>query len=271
MMRVITFLLISMLSLACVKKDYSITTFVTTYDTKGNLLSKRLKLSYENFNSDSQLLYKEEYAGYSYNDNAGKLIGKTNYTYKDRLLISEVSEGTSAFATQSKKTIYRYKYVGKLLSEKHINEELYETYNYNSSGKKTRYNFLYNNCKGCYDSFIYSPKGLLTAEYEFLRGDLIKKDTFIYDKGNQLIERIWFDQNGEMSLLEKYLRDKNGKLIELKTRKNGIRGDQPLEKFNDPEYFWFIDKFFYNQKGELLKSEHYDHGVLTEDYDFIYN
>ena len=85
-------LLVAFLFSACFnntqKKKYSVTTYFTSFDsshTSLENLNKKFKYSYEEFNSDSNLIYKEQFTTPSNADNDwGKLSEKEKYFYNNK-------------------------------------------------------------------------------------------------------------------------------------------------------------------------------------------
>lgn len=83
-------LLTTIITSACSQKKYAITTYFTNFDssiTPSTKVGKRFKYSYEEFNSDSNMIYQEIYGSSStlYNEDMwGKLLEKTTFFYKDK-------------------------------------------------------------------------------------------------------------------------------------------------------------------------------------------
>jgi hypothetical protein len=67
------------------KKKYSVTTYFTSFDGSSNSMGKegqKFKYSYEEYNSDSNLVYQELYAATNnFGDMWGKLFEKTKFFY----------------------------------------------------------------------------------------------------------------------------------------------------------------------------------------------
>ena len=70
------------------KKKYSITTYFTSFDSSSNSMGnegKKFKYSYEEYNSDSNLIYQELYATPDrFGNDWGKLFEKTKFYYNGK-------------------------------------------------------------------------------------------------------------------------------------------------------------------------------------------
>jgi hypothetical protein len=277
----ILFLVLPTLVSACTdttqKKKYSITTYFTSFDSRSNSMgnhSKKFKLSYEEYNADSNLVYQELYATPdNFGNMWGKLLQRTKFFYDGKNKVkAEIEYGISypdsELGRGKGKKIDRFEYRHGLLSRwlsggKSVEEYKYDTTNNLIETRVTNFDNIPE-----YYRFTYR-NGLKTKS-EYLVADTIwYVDTFIYDKNLKQIEKISINGRGERVDRRIIIRNNQGQAIEEKWRKPFTgwltRNDEIVY-----DEFYQVNKYSYDNLGRPLRTEFFELGKLEVIYDFEY-
>jgi hypothetical protein len=259
------------------KKKYSVTTYFTSFDSSSNSMGKegqKFKYSYEEYNSDSNLIYQELYATTNnFGDMWGKLLEKTKFFYKGKDKIkAEIEFGTpynkSDEWREKGKYIDTYEYSSNELSKWISDGKVKEEYAYNNK-KELEKQIIYSaNILGYYH-FTYS-NGLKIKKQYFAADTIFLIDTFIYDKNNKLVDTYSYDSEGKTVGHRRIVRNDKGQAIEEKWKEPyiGWRARKDGQLIEDE--FYQINKYYYDSKGRSVKTEFYDIGNLKTVYEFKY-
>lgn len=267
-------LLLSALFGACIgctqAKKYSITTYFTSFDSSRvslKKLNKKFKYSYEEFNADSNLIYKEEFITPEYPDdkNWGKLVAKENWFYngKRKTKAEREYEYIRNISNKGKET-YTFEYVDGELTKWLKDNRLYEAYQYNSQKELAMQITYFFSDSSKPDTTIYTySKGLkIRSElfpYDSANGSIV---TFVY-KNDKLIEENSLNKRGDTTAHRVFIRDKNGKVKEEKWKEPFLdwrkreNGQWSNAEFNQG------NRYFYDQQGRPIRTEYYQ---LDEHY-----
>jgi len=268
----ILFLLIPTLLSACVdrtqNKKYSITTYFTSFDSSyassGNL-GENSKYSYEEYNSDSNLIYRELYTTeYQSDDNWGKLDEKTKFFYKGKQKIkAEIEGGTPYKKSDGWRDRYKetdtYEYTGGQLTKWLRNGMPHEEYKYNGQKEMIEKRVYFSSSDSSQMSgarFTYSNGLKIKAEYFPVDSIYTSVDTFIY-KNNKLVEKDSYTSKGKQTGHRVIIRDDKGRIVEEKWK------DPILDWRQNIDGKWFnaefnqMNKYFYDNKGRPLRTEYY--------------
>jgi hypothetical protein len=257
------------------EKKYSITTYFTNWDSSDKQRVRNFKYSYEEYNSDSNIIYQELYGGTEYFDDMwGKLVEKSVTKYRGKEKVETKREFGIAFPDtevgrgKGKESI-KYEYSNGNLIKVFAGDSLIETYKYDNLNNQTEKREM--NVFGIsdYEKFYYR-NGLKVKSIHFFADTISKVDTFIYDGAKKLIEQYTYNQKGDKIAHKLILRNKDGFPVEEKWRKgyDSWRSRNNGEIVEDE--FYQANKYHYDTKGRLLKTEYYDLGKLITVYEFVY-
>jgi|GEM_PF-5332018 len=248
------------------RKKYSITTYFESFDSAHvslKNLGKKFKYTYEEYNSDSNLILQNQYATNN-EDEWGKLIEKTKTFYNGKQKIKAKIEGGTPYEKSDDwrdryKEIDTYEYAGEELTKWLRDGKLHEEYKYNGQKKmiEKRADF-FNSDSSKFSIVRYTYSNGLKVRAKYIPIDTIYGgiDTFIY-KNNKLVEKNSYGVNGKMIEHRVIIRNQKGQAIEekwknpfLDWRKNED-GKWVNAEFNQ------MNKYFYDNEGRLLRTEYY--------------
>jgi len=269
------------------KKKYSVTTYFTSFDSSHvslKNLGKKFKYSYEEFNSDSNLIYKEQFTTPFNDDNDwGKLSEKEKYFYNDKKKTKAEREfgiylSNSQIGRGKGKGTYTYEYTDGELTKWLVDQRPYEVYKYNKQKELIelhRY-FGSDTSNSSYSINTYSNGLKIKSEYFPFDSINTSSDTFIY-KDNKLIENNSFNKKGDTTAHRVFIRDEKGKVKEEKWK-------EPFLDWRERENGQWINaefnqgnRYFYDSQGRPIKTEYYqlDEYYRSEKlitvYDFQYD
>lgn len=282
----ILLLLISTLFCACFNmtwhKKYSITVYITSFDSAhvspGNF-EKKIKYSYEEYNSDSNLIYQELYTNeYQSDDKWGKLYEKTRFFYNGKQKIkAEIEGGTPYQKSNGWRERYKekdiYEYSGGQLTKWLRDGMPHEEYKYNGQKEMIEKRVYFSSSDSSQMSgvrFTYSNGLKIKAEYFPVDTLYTSVDTFIY-KNNKLVEKDSYTSKGKQTEHRVIIRDDKGRAVEEKWKDPYIGWRYGKNGKIDNDEFYQINKYFYDDKGRPLKTEFYDLGNLMTIYEFKYD
>jgi hypothetical protein len=256
-------------------KKYSITESFISYDSSDNSKGyegKKFKYAYEEYNADSNLIYKEIYMNTdSYGDMWGKLRRKSNLFYNGKLKTKETIEVKIDYISPENmgskgSYTYTYEYYGKNLSKLLYGNKPVEEYQYDKSGNQIERRIFNKSNITEYYRYTYRNNLKIKAEY-FVSDTIIGIDTFVYNKNNRHIETISRYGNGELSNIRGrdtvIKRNNDEQIIEKKWKEYFLSySDGP---------FYNLNKYYYDNSGRLLKIEYYFDNKLKTVYEFEYN
>ncbi|ANE51309.1 hypothetical protein [Flavisolibacter tropicus] len=246
-------------------KHIGLNVYYTLIDSIENPTAKAYKISVEHYNTDSNLIYQEVYASPAEypQEKWGLLLSTTQLFYEDKRLVKEETQDRGAFQqTPTEKSVRTYSYNGERLQETAVNGNPHERYEYNREGRLTVLTLLYTGRKD-FEHYSYTKGGQKDSVRQYLNNQLIAINTFRYDPSQRLIGRINFNQHGDTVFHEVLVRDADGNITERKWKGQGSRGGT-----NASNYFWYWEKYFYNDKGQKIKMEYYDLGRLAGRYEY---
>jgi hypothetical protein len=275
----ILFLFIPTLLSACSdstqKKQYSITTYFTSFDSSSNSMGnegKKFKYSYEEYNSDSNLIYQELYATtYRFGNDWGKLFEKTKFYYNGKEKLKAEREFGLAYKPSEKgKVVYTYEYTSGKLTKWLADGKPVEEYKYNNQNEQVEKRIINGLNVPEYYRSTYD-NGIKTRTQYFVADTIVRVDTFIYDINKRLIDKYSYDSKGQKAGHTQTLRNVKGQAIEEKWREpfNGWRMRNDGQIIEDE--FYQSNKYYYENKGRASKTEFYDIGRLRIVYEFQYD
>lgn len=279
----ILLLLISTLFSACFNmtwhKKYAITEYFTSFNnsylSSGNL-GKKFKYSYEEYNSDSNLIYQELYTTEYQSDSIwGKLYEKTKFFYNgNQKTKAEIEGGTPYEKSSGWRDRYKetdtYEYTGGQLTKWLTDGKLHEEYKYNSQKEMIEKRLYFSSDSSDFVDARNTYLNGLKIKSEYFPVDTIYTavDTFIY-KNNKLVEKDSYNSKGERTGHAIIIRNEKGQAIEekwkdpmLDWRKN-VNGQWVNAEFNQE------NKNFYDSEGRLLKTEYYRSDDYYRSYKLI--
>ncbi|UAY53140.1 hypothetical protein [Ferruginibacter albus] len=281
-------LLVSILFTACFnstqKKKYAVTTYFTSFDSAHVSLKNlhtKFKYSYEAFNADSNLIYKEQFTTPFDNDtNWGMLSEKEKYFYDNK----EKTKGEKEFGlylphsqvgSAKDKDTYTYEYTNGELTKWLVNQKPYETYKYNDQKKLIE---LHRHFGSNLFTALNTYSNGLKIKSEYFPFDSINTsmDTFIY-KNTKLVEKNSFNKKGEMTTHRIFIRDEKGKLKEEKWKEPYLDWRQREDGQWINAEFNQGNRYFYDSRDRPIKTEyyqldeHYRSEKLIIVYDFQYD
>ena len=199
----ILLLLIPTLVIGCFdstqKKQYSVTTYFTSFDSSSNSMGKegqKFKYSYEEYNSDSNLIYQELYATPTdrFGDMWGKLFEKTKFYYNGKEKLKAEREFGIAFRPSERgKVVYTYGYTDGQLTKWLSDGKPVEEYKYNNQKDQAEKRIMNELNVTEYYRFAYD-NGLKTKTQYFVADTVVRVDTFIYDTNKRLIDKYSYDK-----------------------------------------------------------------------------
>jgi hypothetical protein len=258
------------------KKQYSITTYFTSFDSSSNSMGKeglKFKYSYEEYNSDSNLIYQELYATPTnrFGDMWGKLFEKTKFYYNGKnKLKAEREFGLAYKPIERGKVAYTYEYADGQLTKWLSDGKPVEEYKYNNLKEQAEKRIINGLSVSEYYRFTYDD-GLKTKTEYFVADTIVRVDTFIYDTNKRLIEKYSYDSKGRKAGHTLTIRNDKGQAVEDKWREpfNGWRMRNDGQIIEDE--FYQSNKYYYDNKGRPIKTEFYDIGKLMTVYEFAYD
>lgn len=277
----ILFLFITIAITACTakaqKKKYSITTYFISFDSPSNSMGKegqQFKYSYEEYNADSNLIYQELYASpNSYGDMWGKMMEKTQYSYKGKEKTKAEREFGIAYPESELgrgkgKESYTYEYKDGQLIKWLVDGKLFHKYQYDTNQNLVGERIFYPSDISEFDSFVYS-NGVKVKTIIFSADSIFRVDSFFYNENNRLKEKFSYDK-GEKIAHTLYVRNDKGKVIEEKWREpfKGWRMRNNGDIIEDE--FYQTNKYYYDDEGHQIKTEFYEVGKLMTVYEFKY-
>ncbi len=249
------------------KKKYSVTTYFTSFDSSYvslNNLGKKFKYSYEEFNSDSNLIYIEQFTTpFDDDNNWGKLSEREKYFYNGKKKIKAEREfgiylSNSQIGRGKGKGTYTFEYTDGALSKWFVDQRLYEAYQYNKQKeliKLYRY-FGPDTSKPAYIINSYSNGLKMTSEYFPFDSINTSIDAFVYKNG-KLVEKNSFNKKGDTTEHRIFIRDDSGKVKEEKWKEPFLdwrkreNGEWINAEFNQG------NRYFYDSKGNQVRTEYY--------------
>lgn len=262
------------------KKKHSVTTYFTSFDSSHVSLkniNKKFKYSFEEFNPDSNLIYKEQFIMPNNEDNDwGKLSEKETFYYTGKKKTK--AEREFGIGRGKGKVVDTFEYADGELTKWLIDQRLYEVYEYNNQKelvKQYRY-FGSDTSNPSYLINTYS-KGL-KIKSECFPFDSINTsiDTFIY-KNDKLIEKNSLNKKGDTTAHRVFIYDEKGKLKEEKWKEPFLdwrkreNGQWINAEFNQG------NRYFYDSQGRHIRTEYYQldeyyraEKIITV-YDFQYD
>ncbi len=257
------------------RKSYSITTYFTSLDSSSKSMGKegqKFKSSYEEYNSDSNLIYQELYATTDHmSDMWGKLFEKTKFTYKGKeKMRAEREFGLAYPLNEQGKVSYIYEYTNGQLSKWLSDGKPIEEYKYNEEKDQIERRIINELNIPEYYRFFYH-NGVKTKTQYFVADTIVRVDTFIYDQNKQLVEKYSYDSKGQKAGHTLTIRNNKGQPIEDKWREpfQGWRMRNDGQIIDDE--FYQSNKYYYDIYGRPLKTEFYDIGRLMTIYQFVYD
>ena len=261
------------------KKKYSITTYFTSFDSSSNSVGKegqKFKYSYEEYNSDSNLIYQELYATTSnFGDMWGKLFEKTKLYYNGKQKLKAEREFGIAYPSSEigrgkGKSTYTYEYTNGQLTKWLSDGKPVEEYKYNNQNEQIEKRVINELNVPEYYHFTYD-NGIKTKTQYFVADTIVRVDTFIYDTNKRLIDKYSYDSKGQKAGHTLTIRNDKGQAIEDKWREpfNGWRMRNDGQIIEDE--FYQSNKYYYDNKGRASKTEFYDIGRLKIVYEFQYD
>lgn len=259
-------------------KAYSCTTYFTSFDSTSDLLDKygqRIKYAYEEYNSDSNLLYQETYSTNDDEDFWGKLCETKKIIYNGKQKLKATIEQGICFPSSERgrgkqKVKDSFEYTNGKLVKYISNGKVAEEYKYNNNGELTEKRIL---------NYLEIPEfylnkyehGLIKESEYFVADTLVSTTNLIYNKQNLLVEKNSFNNKGQQTTRRQYIRNEKGQVIEEKWREpiNAWRSGDDGQIIEDE--FYQINKYFYDSKGRVSKTEFYDIRKKIAVYEFEYN
>jgi hypothetical protein len=269
------------------EKKYSVTTYFTSFDTSHvslKNLNKKFKYSYEEFNADSNLIYKEQFTT-PFNDDTdwGKLAETEKYFYSGKKKTKAEREfgiylANSQIGRGKGKGTYTYEYADGLLTKWFIDQKLYESYKYNKQKELIEVHTYFSSDSSNSPYIVNTYSNGLKIKSEYFPFDSINTsiDTFMYEN-DKLIEKNSFNKKGEMTAHRIFIRDEKGKVKEEKWKepfldwRKSENGQWINAEFNQG------NRYFYDSQGRQIKTEyyqldeHYRFEKLITVYDFQYD
>jgi len=261
------------------KKQYSITTYFTSFDSSSNSMGnegKKFEYSYEEYNSDSNLIYQELYATTDrFGNDWGKLFEKTKFYYngKEKLRAERefgIAYPPSEIGRGKGKGTYTYEYKDGLLIKWLSDGKPVEEYKYNNQKEQVEKRIINGLNVPEYYRFTYDNDLKIKTQY-FVADTIVRIDTFVYDENKKLVEEYSYDSKGEKVGHRLTIRNDKGQAIEEKWREPyiGWRARNDGQIIEDE--FYQINKYYYDNKGRPTKTEFYDIGNLVTVYEFSYD
>lgn len=263
-------------------KKYSVTVYYTSFDSSyissGNF-GKKFKYSYEEYNSDSNLIYQELYTtNHESDDNWGKLDEKTKFFYHGKQKIkAEIEGGTPYKKGDGWRDRYKetdtYEYIGGQLSKWLRNGMPHEEYKYNRLKEMIEKRVYFSSSDSSQMAgahFTYANGLKIKAVYFPVDSLYTSVDTFIY-KNNKLVEKDSYTNKGKQTEHRVFIRDDKGRAVEEKWKDPYIGWRYNRNGKIDNDEYYQINKYFYDDKGRQLKTEFYDIGYLMTIYEFKYD
>lgn len=279
----ILFLFITTLVSSCSdntnKKKYSVTTYFTSLDSSSNSMGKagqKFKLSYEEYNTDSNMIYQEVYATTdNFGDMWGKLLEKTKFYYNGKQKIKAEKEFGIAYPPSEigrgkGKVTHIYEYMDGQLVKWLSDGKTIEEYRYDQHGNQIEKRIINGLNIPEYYRFTYS-NGLRTKSQYFAADTLVRVDTFHYDNNKRLIEHYTYNYKGEKTAHKVVTRNDKGQAVEEKWREGYDKWRMRNTGEIIEDEFYQANKYYYDSKGRPLKTEFYDLGKLMTIYEFTYN
>jgi hypothetical protein len=269
------------------KKKYSVTTFFTSFDSAHvslKNLNKKFKYSYEEFNADSNLIYKEQFTTTFNDDNKwGKLSEIEKYIYDGKKKIKADREygiylSNSQLGRGKGKGTYTYEYTNGELTKWLVDQKLSESYKYNRQKELVELHMYFGSdtSNSSYSVNTYFNGLKIRSEYFPFDSIHTSVDTFIY-KNNKLIEKNSFNKKGDTTAHRVFILDGRGEVIEEKWK-------EPFLDWRQRENGQWINaefnqgnRYFYDPRGRPIKTEyyrsdeHYGLEKLVTVYDFQYD
>jgi hypothetical protein len=222
--------LLSACSNSTQNKQYSITIYFTSFDSSSNSMGKegqKFKYSYEEYNSDSNIIYQELYATPTNNfgDKWGKLFEKTKFYYNGKEKLKAEREFGLAYKPSEKgKVVYTYEYVNGQLTKWLSDGKPVEEYKYNNQNEQVEMKIINGLDVPDYYRFTYL-NGIKTKTQYFVADTIVGVDTLVYDINKRLIDKYSYDSKGQKTGHTLTLRNDKGQAIEDKWREpfNGWR------------------------------------------------
>lgn len=269
------------------KKKYSVTTYFTSFDSSHAALKNlnvKFKYSYEEYNADSNLIYKEQFTTPFEDDKDwGKPAEKEKYFYSDKKKTRVEREfgiylSNSQIGRGKGKGTYTFVYTDGELSKWFIDNQLYESYKYNRQKELIELHRYFSPDTSNSPYVINTYFNGLKIKSEYFPSDSVNTsiDTFIY-KDNRLIEQNSYNKKRDTTAHRIFIRDKNGKVQEEKWKEPFLdwrkreNGEWINAEFNQG------NRYFYDSRGRQIKTEHYRFDELYRSeklitvYDFQYD
>lgn len=261
------------------KKNYSVTTYFISFDSSSNSMNKegqKFKYSYEEYNSDSNLIYQELYATTDdFGDMWGKLMERTKFFYNGRQKIKAEDEYGIAYPQSEMgrgkgKSVDTYDFKDGLLVKWLRDNKPKEEYQYDTQKRQIERKIINDLNIPEYYRFYYDNKIKTKSQY-FTADTIVYTDTFIYNESDKLIEELTYNSQGQKLSHRLIRRNDRGLAIEEKWRdKYNEWRIYPNGKIADDE-FYEMNKYYYDNKDRLIKTEFYDLGKLMRIYEFQYD
>jgi hypothetical protein len=270
--------LLSVFLISCVGSShhkYSHTTYFTSFDISAKSAGKsgrKFKLSFEQYNADSNLIYEELYANPNNSvDFWGKLLDRTKYYYNGKQKVKAEREFGIAFRpSEHGKVAYSYEWKDGLLAKWLVDGKPAEEYQYDKQKNQVEKRAINGLNVAEYYRFYYSDI-LKTKSQYFVADTLVRVDTFLYDTNKRLIETYTYNYKGEKTAHRVIIRNSKGQAVEEKWRE----GYEVWRMHDNGEViqdeFYQANKYYYDNLGRPLKTEFYDLGKLMVIYDFEYD
>ena len=264
-------LLLPALLSACIEstqeKKYSVTTFFTSFDSSHvslKNLNKKFKYSYEEFNADSNLIYKEQFtAPFDDDNNWGKLSEKESFVYNGKKKTKVEREfgidlSNSQIGRGKGKDVYTFEYADGELTKWLVDQKLYEVYKYNNQKKLVKQYTYFgpDSSNPSYISNTYSKGFKIKSEHFPFDSINTSVDTFIY-KNDKLIEKNSLNKRGDTTAHRVFIYDEKGKVnqekwkepfLDWRKRENGQWINAEFNQGN---------RYFYDRQGRLIRTEYY--------------
>lgn len=261
------------------KKKYSVTTYFTSLDSSSNSMGKegkKFRYSYNEYNSDSNLIYQELYATTKeYGQWWGRLFEKTRFYYEGKEKLKGEREFGIAYPPSEigrgkGKDTCTYEYKDSQLVKWLLDGKPVEEYKYNNQKEQIEKRIISGLNISEYYHFTYN-NGMKTKSLYFVADTIALIDTFIYDNNKRLLDKYSYNNKGEKAGHIKTIRNNKGQAIEDKWKEpfNGWIMNNDGQFVEDE--FYQSNKYYYDSKGRPLRTEFYDLGKLKTVYEFTYN
>ncbi len=205
----------------------------------------------------------------------GKLLEKTKFYYNGKQKTKADREFGIAYPPSEigrgkGKGTYIYEYKNGLLVRWLSDAKPIEEYKYDQHGNQIERTIINGLNIPEYYRFTYSS-GLQTKSQYFVADTLVHIDTFLYDNNKRLIENYTYDHKGEKTAHKIITRNDIGQTVEEKWRKGFHSWRMRNSGDIIEDEFYQANKYYYDDKRRLLKTEFYDLGKLMTVYEFTYN